>query len=120
MKLEAGRTRGIPVGMGGPADQKLAELIGSNVPGTTVVLFTQSHCRYCKCVHDLLGPDGLALGPDNYFVHNLPHSTDSVGPENVDSDVEGAELRMALARAVGNTSVPQLFVGGELIGGCDY
>ena len=107
--------------MAADAASRLDELIGGNVPGS-VVLFTQAGCPYCKRVQELLESADLGLSADKLAVHELPVSNNQMAAakDSEDEDLEaGVQLRQALGLKAGKTSVPQLYIGGELIGGCD-
>ena len=65
-----------------------------------VTIYTTSWCPYCKAAKALLTRKGAAF---------------------TEIDVDGKpELRQAMtARAGGRTTVPQIFIDGQAIGGCD-
>ncbi|XP_054155155.1 thioredoxin reductase 1, cytoplasmic-like [Oppia nitens] len=78
--------------------QYLEDLIQSN----KVLLFSTTTCPFCAKVKALF--ESLNIKP---FVIEL----------NVVDN--GTELRQALSAKVGRTSVPQVFINGQHIGGCD-
>ena len=63
-------------------------------------IYTQVFCPYCDRARALLERKGAA-----FTEHDAPN-----GSEN---------RRAASARSGGRTSVPQIFIGGQHIGGCD-
>lgn len=65
-----------------------------------VVIYTTSTCPYCHSAKRLLGQKGVAFN---------------------EISVEGKpDLRRAMTeRAGGRTSVPQIFIDGRHVGGCD-
>lgn len=65
-----------------------------------IEIFTQSYCPYCARAVALLQSKGVA-----FTEINAPHGT--------------AERRDAIARSGGRTTVPQIFIDGAAIGGCD-
>ena len=65
-----------------------------------VVIYTQSWCPYCSRAKNLLERKGVA-----YREIKAPHGT----PERKES----------IQRSGGQTSVPQIFIGGRHVGGCD-
>ena len=65
-----------------------------------VEIYTQNFCPYCDRAMALLAKKGVAV--TEYHAPN------------------GSEARkQAHARSGGRTSVPQIFIGGQHIGGCD-
>ena len=65
-----------------------------------VEIYTQSFCPYCDRALALLGRKGAVV--------NELHAPNG-----------SQERRDAIARSGGKTSVPQIFIGGQHIGGCD-
>jgi glutaredoxin 3 len=65
-----------------------------------VEIYTQPYCPYCSRAVALLTQKGVA-----FKEINAPHGT--------------AERRDAIARSGGRTTVPQIFIDGAAIGGCD-
>lgn len=65
-----------------------------------VTIYTTMLCPYCHRAKDLLGRKGVAFNEIN------------VG---MDADKRNEMIR----RAGGRTSVPQIFIGGTHVGGCD-
>ena len=64
-----------------------------------VTIYTTSYCPYCHAAKDLLESRGVAF-------------------EEIDVTGDHAE-RARLAERTGRRTVPQVFVGGEAIGGYD-
>ncbi|KAL5076404.1 hypothetical protein RYX36_015388 [Vicia faba] len=67
-----------------------------------VFLFSKTYCGYCKRVKDLLKQLGAT-----YKVLEL------------DIESDGGEIQAALAEWTGQRTVPNVFIGGKHIGGCD-
>ena len=65
-----------------------------------IEIYTQPYCPYCSRAVSLLTAKGVA-----FTEINAPHGT--------------AERRDAIARSGGRTTVPQIFIDGTSIGGCD-
>ena len=65
-----------------------------------VEVYTQPWCPYCKQAIGLLGKKGVAVTEIE-----APHGT--------------AEREDSIRRSGGRTSVPQIFVAGHHVGGCD-
>ncbi|CAL0305099.1 unnamed protein product [Lupinus luteus] len=76
-----------------------AKEIASSYP---VVVFSKTYCGYCKRVKDLL----IQLGA-SYKVIEL------------DEESDGGDIQVALAEWTGLRTVPNVFIGGKHIGGCD-
>ena len=65
-----------------------------------IEIYTQPFCPYCERAMALLSRKGVAVTE-----HDAPH---------------GSQARKdAIARSGGRTSVPQIFINGQHIGGCD-
>ncbi|XP_008812171.2 glutaredoxin [Phoenix dactylifera] len=77
---------------------KAKELVSSN----PVMVFSKSYCSFCTRVKQLLSQLGA-----NYKVIEL----------DVESD--GSEIQSALAEWTAQRTVPNVFIGGNHIGGCD-
>ena len=65
-----------------------------------VEVYTQPWCPYCARAVSLLAKKGA-----DYQEIDAPHGT--------------AERAAAIARSGGRTSVPQIFIDGRAVGGCD-
>lgn len=65
-----------------------------------VQIYTKSFCPYCWRAKHLLDSKG-------------------VGYEEIAVDYGGEERQRMIQRAHGRTTVPQIFIGEEHIGGCD-
>ncbi|XP_027151494.1 glutaredoxin [Coffea eugenioides] len=77
---------------------KAKEIVSAN----PVVVFSKSYCPFCVNVKKLLGQVGA-----NFKAVEL----------DVESD--GSEIQAALAELTGQKTVPNVFIGGKHIGGCD-
>ncbi len=67
---------------------------------TDVVLYTTMMCPYCYRAKQLLEEKGVAY-------------------TEIDVGMDAVQRREMTARAAGRTTVPQIFIGGRHIGGCD-
>lgn len=65
-----------------------------------IEIFTQPYCPYCARAVELLTRKGVG-----FREINAPHGT--------------AARQEAIARSGGRTTVPQIFIDGAAIGGCD-
>ncbi|CAA7055264.1 unnamed protein product [Microthlaspi erraticum] len=80
------------------AMQKAKDLVSNNA----VVVFSKSFCPYCVRVKDLL----KQLGAKFIAVE-------------LDKESDGSKIQSALAEWTGQRTVPNVFIGGKHIGGCD-
>ena len=67
-----------------------------------VVVFSKTYCPYCVNVKDLLQQLGASFKAIEL---------------NTESD--GADIQAALKELTGQQTVPNVFIGGKHIGGCD-
>ncbi|XP_012080039.1 glutaredoxin [Jatropha curcas] len=67
-----------------------------------VVVFSKTYCGYCNRVKQLLTQLGAS-----YKVIEL------------DEEIDGAEIQAALTQWTGQRTVPNVFINGKRIGGCD-
>ncbi len=65
-----------------------------------VKIYTKSWCPYCQSAKDLL-------------------KQKSVPFEEIDIEREREQRAVMIEQAGGRTSVPQIFIGGRHVGGCD-
>ena len=65
-----------------------------------VVVYTKSFCPYCHSAKDLLRQKGAAF-------------------EEISLDGDRAAQAAMSAKAGGRSTVPQIFIGAEHVGGCD-
>ncbi|MBY0335519.1 MAG: glutaredoxin 3 [Acetobacteraceae bacterium] len=65
-----------------------------------IQIYTQPFCPYCERAVALLRRKGVAF-------------------EEIDAPHGSQARKDAIARSGGRTSVPQIFIGGRHIGGCD-
>ncbi|XP_075493021.1 glutaredoxin-like [Primulina tabacum] len=77
---------------------KAKELVSAN----PVIVFSKSHCPFCVSVKKLLTEIGAS-----YKVVEL------------DAEGDGSEIQDALLKWTGQRTVPNVFIGGKHIGGCD-
>lgn len=78
--------------------QKAQHLVSS----TPVFVFSKTYCGYCKKVKELLKQVGAA-----FQVMEL------------DEESDGDAIQAALLEWTGQRTVPNVFIGGKHIGGCD-
>ncbi|KAI5341193.1 PREDICTED: glutaredoxin [Prunus dulcis] len=77
---------------------KAKEIVSSN----SVVVFSKTYCPYCVSVKQLL----TQLGAKFKAIE-------------LDTESDGAQIQSALGEWSGQRTVPNVFIGGNHIGGCD-
>ncbi|OMO69438.1 Glutaredoxin [Corchorus olitorius] len=77
---------------------KAKEIVSAN----PVVVFSKSYCPYCVSVKQLL--------------QKLDASFKAI---ELDNESDGSDIQSALAEWTGQRTVPNVFIGGKHIGGCD-
>uniref|UniRef100_A0A7C9DCQ9 Glutathione-disulfide reductase n=1 Tax=Opuntia streptacantha TaxID=393608 RepID=A0A7C9DCQ9_OPUST len=80
------------------AMEKAKQLVSTN----PVVVFSKTLCPFCIDVKKLLSDLGV-----------------SFKAIELDTESDGSEVQAALAEWTGQKTVPNVFVGGKHIGGCD-
>jgi glutaredoxin 3 len=65
-----------------------------------VTIYTKSWCPYCHAAKDLLTKKGAAF-------------------TEIEISGKGALRAEMMARSGGSSTVPQIFIGGQHVGGCD-
>ena len=80
----------------------LEDSIKSTIGGSKVVMYSKSYCPFCIKTKDLLGSIGAEYS--------------AIELDLMDG---GAELQDALAGFSGQRTVPNVFIDGKHIGGCD-
>jgi cysteine synthase A len=88
------------------ADFGANRFVEDTISQQPVVMFALEWCEFCWSVRKLF----RALGLDYHSV-----DLDSLAYQRED---RGVRIRAALNQRVGSSTIPQLFVGGEHIGGC--
>ncbi|MHA1189338.1 MAG: glutaredoxin domain-containing protein, partial [Alphaproteobacteria bacterium] len=71
-----------------------------------VVMFSHEWCEFCWSVRNM------------FAEANIPYRTIDLDSAALQEDNMGRKLRVALCERTGIQTIPQIFVGGELIGGC--
>lgn len=77
---------------------KAKEIVSSN----SVVVFSKTYCPYCTQVKQLFS----SLGAKTKVIE-------------LDTESDGKEIQTALQEWTGQRTVPNVFIGGTHIGGCD-
>lgn len=89
-----------------------SEDVDALIASQPVVIFTSEGCPYCTRVKKLFDDENVLYLEVKTTSASAANSSASQGPAF-------ASVRAALAAKVGRTSVPQVFVRGKHIGGCD-
>lgn len=79
-----------------------AETVRNAIASSPIMVFSGSYCPYCTRVKALFEELGA-----EHTVWEL------------DLRADGGEIRSFLAEETGQTSVPNVFIGGKHVGGCD-
>jgi len=91
-----------------PVDVSAEEFVAAVLkdPAQPVVMFALEWCEFCWAVRRLFARHGIVYR--------------SVDLDSVEyqKDNRGGQIRAALSQRTGVTTIPQVFVKGELIGGC--
>ncbi len=88
------------------SDADARRFVQATVEGAPVVMFALEWCEFCWSVRKLFARLGI-----EYVSIDL----DSVAYQD---DDRGGKIRGVLAERIGSTTIPQIFVGGEHVGGC--
>ncbi|KAI8473293.1 MAG: thioredoxin-like protein [Monoraphidium minutum] len=79
-----------------------ADTVRQTVSDNKVVVYSKTHCPYCTRVKGLMGE------------LKVPATV-----IELDQMADGGEYQDTLQEMVGRRSVPQVFIGGNHVGGCD-
>lgn len=77
-------------------------VIDAALASSSVVLFTKSRCPYCVAARNLF--DSMGVSYDAIELDKMP---------------DGRDVQDALRERTGQRTVPNIFVGGGHVGGCD-
>jgi cysteine synthase A len=87
-------------------DREEKQFVAETVEKEAVVLFALEWCEFCWSVRKLFGRMGIRY-----------RSVDLDSAEYQAND-RGSKIRAVLAELTGATTIPQIFIGGEHVGGC--
>jgi cysteine synthase A len=89
-----------------PLDEDAVRFVRETVSSEPVVMFALEWCEFCWSARKLFDALGIAYA--------------SIDLDSVDyqQDERGGKIRAVLAEWTGSPTIPQIYVGGELIGGC--
>ncbi|GFT81870.1 thioredoxin reductase 1, cytoplasmic [Trichonephila clavipes] len=85
-----------------PESDKLLQEVDNYIRSNDVMIFSKTTCPFCNKVKALLSSMGI-----QFTVLEL------------DTLENGPQMQKAMAERVGRTSVPQVFIRGQHVGGCD-
>jgi len=86
------------------ADAFVRQVIGD--AAQPVVMFALEWCEFCWSVRKL------------FARYRIPYRSVDLDSVEYQQDDRGGKIRAALAQRTGFTTIPQIFIGGEFIGGC--
>jgi cysteine synthase A len=75
-------------------------------PGQPLVLFALEWCEFCWSLRKLFAACGI------------PYRAVDLDSTAYQQDDRGGQIRAVLAARTGSQTIPQVFVGGEFVGGC--
>jgi glutaredoxin 3 len=87
---------------GGQASTMAVAKARALISQNAVVVFSKSYCPFCVRVKSLL----KSIGAEMKVVE-------------LDEESDGSDIQAALAKLSGQRTVPNVFIGGQHIGGCD-
>ncbi|HVQ33617.1 MAG TPA: glutaredoxin [Lysobacter sp.] len=103
-------TCAVPTTQAPPADEavdaKAASFVRDVVREQPVVLFALEWCEFCWAVRKL------------FARLDIPYESVDLDAVAFQHDDMGMKIRGALRAATGTPTIPQIFIGGERIGGC--
>ncbi|MBA3499921.1 MAG: cysteine synthase A [Myxococcota bacterium] len=89
-----------------PLDAEANAALEQIVREQPVVMFAFAWCEFCWAVRKL------------FAAYKIEHRVIPLDSVEYQADNRGGKLRAALGVKAGATTIPQIFVGGELVGGC--
>jgi cysteine synthase A len=89
-----------------PVDAEAKAYVERAIAESPVVLFALEWCEFCWSVRKL------------FAALDVPYRAVELDSVAMQDGELGLRVRRALAQRVGPTTIPQLFIGGEWIGGC--
>ncbi|WP_395645712.1 cysteine synthase A [Terricaulis sp.] len=90
-----------------PVDPEGAAFVEKTIAGEPVALFALEWCEFCWAVRKL------------FKAYGIPYRSIDLDSVAYQADDRGGRIRRALGAKLGTPTIPQIFVGGELIGGCN-
>eukprot|EP00285_Hemiselmis_virescens_P012544 CAMPEP_0173391234 /NCGR_PEP_ID=MMETSP1356-20130122/17904_1 /TAXON_ID=77927 ORGANISM="Hemiselmis virescens, Strain PCC157" /NCGR_SAMPLE_ID=MMETSP1356 /ASSEMBLY_ACC=CAM_ASM_000847 /LENGTH=134 /DNA_ID=CAMNT_0014348815 /DNA_START=24 /DNA_END=428 /DNA_ORIENTATION=+ len=88
------------VGVSGVSGEKAEDFMRDAIAKNKVQIFSKSYCPYCKSTKSLFDSIGV------------PYNSDEL-----DQIEDGAAIQESLAKLTGQRTVPNVFIGGQHVGG---
>lgn len=88
-----------------PVDAAAAAFVDKLIAEVPVLLFALEWCEFCWATRKL------------FKAHNIPYRSIDLDSVAMQKDDWGGRVRRAVGARVGGPTIPQVFIGGELIGG---
>jgi len=88
-----------------PVDAAAAAFVDKLIAEEPVLLFALEWCEFCWATRKL------------FKAHNIPYRSIDLDSVAMQADDWGGRVRRAVGARVGGPTIPQVFIGGELIGG---
>jgi cysteine synthase A len=89
-----------------PVDPEAASFVDTVVRDEPVVMFALEWCEFCWAVRNM------------FTAYKIAHRVVSLDSVEYQQDNRGGRIRAALGARVNVPTIPQVFVAGELVGGC--
>ena len=102
----SGPAKPAPTVPAAPVDPVAAEIVAELIRSEPVVLFALEWCEFCWSVRKLFARLGI------------PYRSVDLDSVDYQADDLGGRIRAVLAARTGATTIPQIFIGGEHVGGC--
>ena len=88
-----------------PADEEATAFVDKLIAEEPVLLFALEWCEFCWATRKL------------FKVHNIAYRSIDLDSVAMQKDDWGGRVRRAVGARVGGPTIPQVFIGGELVGG---
>jgi len=89
-----------------PVDAEAATFVDTTVRDEPVVMFAFEWCEFCWAVRNM------------FTAYKIAHRVIAIDTVEYQQDNRGGRIRAALGAKISATTIPQVFVAGEHIGGC--
>jgi len=90
---------------GAPVDAEAAAFVDKLIAEEPALLFALEWCEFCWATRKL------------FKAHNIPYRSIDLDSVAMQKDDWGGRVRRAVGARAGGPTIPQVFIGGELIGG---
>lgn len=97
----------------------MAEVV-REIAGSHVVVYSKTYCQFCKRVKVLLAEAMKRVKTARDAESGgKRHAAIDVCVVELDKTEQGVAYQAALYKRTGRATVPQVFIGGSIVGGCD-